>query len=93
MSAHTPGPWEAHAFHQNDTVTGAEYVQVAHVFGPTGGLPLKAEAERHANAALIAAAPDLLEALEAISRAGTLNDQSVIDQMRDAIAKAKGGTP
>lgn len=47
--------------------------------------------EVRANALLIAAAPDLLEALEAISRAGTLNDQAVIDQMIAALAKARGG--
>jgi hypothetical protein len=43
-----------------------------------------------ANARLIAAAPDLFAALQAISRAGTLNDQGVIDMMRAALAKATG---
>ena len=43
-----------------------------------------------ADALLVAAAPELLQALQAISRAGTINDQDIIDEMRAAIAKATG---
>lgn len=46
-----------------------------------------------ANARLIASAPDLLEALEDLfgqTYASTLEDPSVMDRARAAIAKAKG---
>lgn len=48
------------------------------------------DVETEEDAALIAAAPDMLAALKAISRAGTLHNQAVIDQMIAAIAKAEG---
>jgi len=49
MSTHTPGPWKARIRRQGSHVTGPDGFSVAHV-------------GTDANARLIAAAPDLLEA-------------------------------
>ena len=60
---HTPGPWiiDAHPVTQKRLVVGAgDWVAVCSERG---------EEEAQANARLIAAAPELLEALEAIQRA------------------------
>ena len=84
--AHTPGPWRV-----GDAGCS--------VFGPKksdGSLPaVIATKVRPGNATLIAAAPDLLAALEAIER-GLTNGQKERGETfqsiaRAAIAKAKGG--
>jgi hypothetical protein len=46
--------------------------------------------EQVANANLIAAAPELYEALDAFMRLGTMDDQSAIDAARAALSKARG---
>ena len=65
MSEHTPGPWKAHGAHLiNDDllVTGPDNKTLAAIsFRPGSGCGGVATAK--ANARLIAAAPDLLEAL------------------------------
>lgn len=91
--SHTPGPWE----------TGGVITRV--VVWPNGwNAPLciadchaknapKTEAERVANARLIAAAPDLLAALNQVLDASEDNgdmDDIDWDGIRAAIAKAKG---
>lgn len=53
VSLHTPGPWQIDS-NGNVIATGPTVTHVASVFGFSS---------RHANASLIAAAPDLLEAL------------------------------
>jgi hypothetical protein len=92
MSKHTPGPWAAGAFH----VHSAESVICDCVLSQNANLPTE---EKIANIRLIAAAPDLLEALD-----GILNDVKGVrgltspcapsqDQIRNAIAalaKARG---
>ena len=82
-SKHTPGPWVI----DNDNVIYQE--------GTSEPIASAAPtADEKANAALIAAAPDLLAALESCSDA--LNTEAGglykarIDQARAAIAKAKG---
>jgi hypothetical protein len=55
---HTPAPWTVH----NLTVTGPIGDRIANTNASTG----KADAEKAANARLISAAPDLLEALKAM---------------------------
>ena len=89
MSKHTPGPWEASEGYPSD---------VWHVDMPnrtlsvsvsrheTDDMPVE---EVQANARLIAAAPDLLAALERI--AWTECGAFSVQIARDAIVKAKGG--
>ncbi|MNO35951.1 hypothetical protein D3C76_260090 [compost metagenome] len=88
MSKHTPGPWKV--LREHDWHTGTK-------FGIVGVVPSN-HTITEANASLIAAAPDLLEALEwAMDRVGyhqrTGTNGSYCDQVdkaRAAIAKAKG---
>lgn len=89
MSAkHTPGPWLVE--HDTD-ITGSEAspeigcvgkVDIAHVY--LRAVPGKTEA----NARLIAAAPDLLEALRVAEE--SVGDLKALEIVRAAIAKATG---
>jgi hypothetical protein len=99
---HTPGPWIAHTAHESlrvpDSVNAECGLHVCDV-ASYGAAP----SQRHANAHLIAAAPDLLEALnyiEAVCRAkaGARNGTVDLADLREfasiaraAIAKAEGG--
>ena len=90
---HTPGPWDTGE--DGWIVESAKGWAVSHavVFRGKHG-----EGEDFANARLIAAAPDLLAALEELTRtAASLVDyhddpetEAAIDVARAAIAKAKG---
>jgi hypothetical protein len=99
MSKHTPGPWQVGPAYDND---GIAEVIIEHktehgnlvVAVALGGLVGQAE-----NANLIAAAPDLLEALQALCeyaetsddcQYGTLSTKFVRDVALPAIAKATG---
>lgn len=76
MSAqHTPGPWQARGSHkcddfgivvQNDAAEGG-WMVVAECFSDLRRSGERAVEEAAANARLIAAAPDLLDALERLS--------------------------
>lgn len=81
MNKHTPGPWKI------DNGGGTTYIEDA-----TDISICRVSANNQiANAQLIAAAPDLLEALEkAVNRQGFTNDELI--DARKAIAKANGGT-
>lgn len=87
VSNHTPGPWE---YYEEE----GRFVIAAN--GEQGGEGIAVTAGRHydreSNAALIAAAPDLLEALEmALFHAfGGPGFSKWREKARDAIAKAKG---
>lgn len=60
-AAHTPGPWAVNPFNaQVDSAVNGAPVPVCQMLWPTS---LRTEAETEANACLIAAAPELLEAL------------------------------
>jgi len=101
MSSFTPGPWEARAFNDHSLqipVRDAAGEGVANVWG--------GNEEAHANARLIAAAPDLLERVKssnvALEEAAKLLDgagmagcarimRGYVDGNNAAIAKAKGG--
>jgi hypothetical protein len=89
MSKHTPGPWEL------EIITGA-YVTAdgTHIADVHHGRTATAKAEGHANARLIAAAPELLEALclahDYLAGNGW-DDDPRLDTIRAAIAKATGG--
>lgn len=89
---HTPGPWIwgdnfnglYGAGPRNEVLDYAGYEGMSLRYGPS----------MQANARLIAAAPDLLEALQAISNP-CLDDFSmscVLEKARAAIAKATGAT-
>jgi hypothetical protein len=77
----THGPWTAVPFTsdpQHSSVMTSSGEGVAEVF------------DSPANARLIAAAPELYEALDTFMRLGTMDDQSAIDAARAALAKARG---
>ena len=91
---HTPGPWWAD-FDGENTFDGVEIQQVGRLhYVPVANVPVDYtdREEREANARLIAAAPDLLDALEeAVSQHG--HGLVNLDAARTALAKAKGETP
>lgn len=63
----SPGPWNVSQFHLTDSIVTADGEQIAQVFEPRMGYtPMEAAEVRHANAALIAAAPDLLESCRSL---------------------------
>jgi hypothetical protein len=84
--AHTPGPWKIvnRTDVQSEPIGGLAYVSTAGARGRTLD-------EAIANAHLIAAAPDLLAALEFIDRNNAV-DRTSTRMLRAAIAKARGIT-
>ena len=102
MSAHTPGPWAddkaAHdAPYQDIDIKAGSHRTVCTIWiddAPVHDF----NAEQNANARLIAAAPDLLEALEDLIRNHKENKGEGLGigplmKAKAAIAKAKGETP
>lgn len=91
---HTPGPWEATGnfvrspMHQPEGLPrGVQIVECR------DGYFLPHTEEAKANARLIAAAPELLEALNACIDYGAMTgDEWVTSKARAAIAKATGST-
>lgn len=93
--AHTPGPWwfidatqEASMQYAPKCVIKAGYKQIAAFsWGDSKWWPTKDESQ--ANATLIAAAPDMLTALETVLAGGhlTTGEQAIV---ANAIAKATG---
>jgi hypothetical protein len=93
MSKHTPGPWAVNPMNAQVDEFGGQGMPlpVCHMLWPTDK---RKEAETMANARLIAAAPDLLEALERILADGDVRDilgKADMSKARSAIAKARGG--
>lgn len=107
MSAHTPGPWRLHFWAENVGISADRPKQrdcetVATVYrGPETASYATDREKADANARLIAAAPDLLEALDGVI--GFIDDlallggmtanggaQERLDAARAAIAKARG---
>ena len=91
MSQHTPGPWQVNHFDQT---------QVCDSDGESRGCspiafvaPIGPLVERKANARLISAAPDLLDALQHLMTAHGEQLDWAFQQAQDAIAKATGETP
>jgi hypothetical protein len=101
MSKHTPGPW-AYAPEYGPTVTEPPRITtVARCANFVIGLPSDypggnyrdgdPSGDEEADARLIAAAPDLLEALEDLVALYPLNStDAIITSARAAIAKARG---
>lgn len=107
MTDHTPASWVLSIPHKDMTtiVVTNEKNQVIALVGKYAGLSAVAEEERVANAALIAAAPDLLEALVALEARAVemrklidpktwaeLEDMATVEiiNARAAISKATG---
>lgn len=105
---HTPGPWKAVKV-GNTKVTQAVIADTQygfHLIATTHPIPIENTGRQEENARLIAAAPELLEALEAIRRepqgcpmcdAGVLRNKDKnhwpdcpYEMARAAIAKARG---
>lgn len=97
MDKHTPGPWEEHPIDSTAIQVRAGGAVVAEV--ATASYYTRLSAEQVANARLIAAAPELLEALEgllsALDRQMTDPDRLFRSKTaaRAVAAKAKGGAP
>lgn len=93
---HTPGPWRVDPHHRFDVQTedGRLEISTTHEGVLVGGIKPD-RLEQAANARLIAAAPDLLEALEAVSNGYCCgHDLSLaINEVQAAIAKATGSQP
>lgn len=94
MSAakHTPGPWKAH-FGEAYYVTGPDLGRVAIMMNLKGAHGLggrRTGDESAANARLVAAAPDLLEALKKIRDLGRTTSAEVYAIAFDAIVNATG---
>ena len=86
---HTPGPWKQ----GNDRIECSEGYGVADLFTQRN------DAETKANARLIAAAPEMLEALEALVREFddtydgdpiSMEKHEAIEKARNSIIKARG---
>lgn len=82
MSAHTPGPWKFLDVIGGCSVYAGRRQVLAYHSSP--------DAENKANARLIAAAPDLLDALQAAVASGIIDHDGEPDAARAAIAKATG---
>lgn len=102
MSEHTPGPWRVDPEHWGD-VQDANGHEICAVFDENdqgeqwkiGGTITATTREGWANARLIAAAPDLLAALEAIMNARWRPEgmsEENADRARAAIARATGAS-
>lgn len=86
MSKHTPGPWTIGVPGPNGcptigTAQGLMTAMISHSYSEPEQV-----ATARANARLIAAAPDLLEALERIARLKENTHSSGIQEMAEAIA-------
>ncbi len=98
--AWTPGPWEVNPVTaQVDGITNGEPLAICQLLWPTDE---RSEAETEANAHLIAAAPELYEALKAFLederfQVGVGGNPIAVERMianaRTVLAKARGETP
>lgn len=109
MSKHTPGPWivvegfmgKYEVESANDRDTGdpcVKFTIARDIGGRVHGEGFDDYSEVEANIKLIAAAPDLVEALEVMvgkARKQNWNDNYPVELQKavDAIAKAKGNQP
>lgn len=95
--SHTPGPWEI-----RDSNMRTIEAPGGSICTPSGHcLKGRPDEELEANARLIAAAPDLLEACKQVLDAQVANDQSqwehlldeALERIEAAVAKAEGAGP
>ena len=87
---HTPGPWKATYWHDEDTDQGGWDISVNGHLLPLCDMETDGSDDIEANARLISAAPDLLEALKGLLMhpLGAFENEAA----RAAIAKVKGET-
>lgn len=85
MNKHTPGPWLAVV---TDTTCGGEPA-IWEITDKHGGVIAEDISHNPENARLISAAPDMLDALQAIVDAFGDQKSLLIDQCKAAIAKAE----
>ena len=102
MSKHTPGPWsvgevshkkqrvDIDSLHADQTVGHHTWRGLARAYG-CEDMPVEGTAAMLANARLIAAAPELLEALKVLVENGGIGPEQMFHDARTAIAKATGG--
>ena len=88
MSKHTPGPWRIDRGSKTGTARGIS--ASARNIVNFNGLAKPMSNETEANARLIAAAPDLLDALRYVLDCIERNEISDMQPARAAIAKAEG---
>ncbi len=89
----TPGPWSvdpSRSTISSEAVTDLAILNMGSLRYSWGGSDFLTEAHREANARLISAAPDLLEALKAVLAEARGVNKAVTDAARAAIAKATG---
>lgn len=99
-TSHTPGPWEIDYDTRPAEVCcvhglpphGDDEQNFAYVRGAMGYWDAD-EAENLANIHLIAAAPDLLDALQVLVDNGGIGPEDMFRNARAALAKAKGEQP
>ncbi len=101
MSKHTPGPWsvgevshkkqrvDIDSLHGDQTVGHQTWRGLARAYG-CEDMPAEGTAAMLANARLIAAAPELLEALKVLVENGGIGPEQMFHDARAAIAKATG---
>lgn len=94
-TSHTPGPWKIDRYFPSRRPFGISQDlgnKPGKAVTTSGGFARKSTDEAEANARLIAAAPDMLEALEYICEAewDGINEPPWAERARAAIAKAKG---
>ena len=92
MINHTPGPWIDDAYIGEDPYEDpdAPFVQVGNARWMPSSVDIPAAIEAKANARLIAAAPEMLEALERVKATGVFLGAIPQGMVDAAIAKAKG---
>ena len=93
MNKHTPGPWVTNDRYKTSVNAGKKHIAMVNQF-KIGDVESDVWGEEHeANAQLIAAAPELLEALEELlsefdTQMRSFEDQPCQDKARSAIIKA-----
>lgn len=96
MSKYTPGPWTVDENHINGSINaGKRHVALANFYNCHDEEMRVTRDQQKANTQLIAAAPDLYEALKIILEypygdASPFDDPPVMNQARAAIRKAEG---
>jgi hypothetical protein len=90
MKKHTPGPW---AILDRSEDSRTHISNGAHIVCTLGTTRTDGSPNHSPNARLIAAAPDLLQAVKDFLLLATLHDWegAAIDNAREALRKAKGG--
>ena len=99
MPKYTPGPWEVDTSRLLASVNTApmnqqhKHIAMANYFNSVEPETRVTEQECLANARLIAAAPELLEACKAaLKLANEMSEGDLYDQIKNAITKAEGET-